>query len=422
MSKAKWYIGLGVTLLLMAGFTNAANTSTISDNLLSNNFYDDWSGTNDHFHGPNVLAGVHNEYREQTITLSDHLETYEIQGITQSQLQTEVWFWNQYNQSVTLTQEIVDSNGIEYSNNVTMSGSCSSWNGCGYEDSPTNTIIINDMADDYDITARFSFSVPSQPNNHYAADVRNPELFVTYETLDIDIETTLDVDEWLDDFEEQYIDDFDSSEFLFEDEFYDDEPFETLFFTDYYEIADDMYVEYESLPELPEEEMEVIEEENFFVEEEMIPEEMPSEDDMPVVEEEITEEVIEELPEEIVDDEPEEISEEPSMQEEPEEIDAGGPEQGDITIGKTVFAQTIEVDKVTLSIMLQEQPIMQDANFYAPINIYPDQITIFDDRQIYGNISYVANDPLTVHNNLIVGNIERQQELIQKLESMQWRN
>ena len=154
----------------------------------------------------------------------------------------------------------------------------------------------------------------------------------------------------------------------------------------------------------------------------MIPEEMPSEDDMPVVEEEITEEVIEELPEEIVDDEPEEISEEPSMQEEPEEIDAGGPEQGDITIGKTVFAQTIEVDKVTLSIMLQEQPIMQDANFYAPINIYPDQITIFDDRQIYGNISYVANDPLTVHNNLIVGNIERQQELIQKLESMQWRN
>ena len=56
------------------------------------------------------------------------------------------------------------------------------------------------------------------------------------------------------------------------------------------------------------------------------------------------------------------------------------------------------------------------------INIYPDQITIFDDRQIYGNISYVANDPVTVHNNLIVGNLERQQELIQKLESMQWRN
>ena len=72
-----------------------------------------------------------------------------------------------------------NSNGMEYTNTITMSGTCTSWNGCGYEDSPTNTIIINDIASDYDITTRFSFSVPSQPNYHYAADVRNPELFVT---------------------------------------------------------------------------------------------------------------------------------------------------------------------------------------------------------------------------------------------------
>ena len=413
MSKKKWYIGLGIILLSMVGFTNAANTSTLSDNLLSNNFYDDWSGTNDHFHGPNVLAGVHNEYREQTITLSDHLETYEIQGITQSQFQGSVWFWNQYNQSVTLTQEIVDSNGIEYSNNVTMSGSCSSWNGCGYQDSPTNTIIINDMADDYDITARFDFSVPSQPNHHYAADVRNPELFVTYETLDIDIETTLDVDEWLDDFEEQYIDDLDSSEFLFEDEFYDDEPFETLFFTDYYEIADDMYVEYEALPELPEEEMEVIEEENFFVEEEMIPEEMPSEDVMPVVEEEITEEVIEEeITEEVVDDVIEETSE-------PEaEVESDIKIEAEPVITK--FASMSVVDEVSINIMIESQPVLLDAAFYEPVILYANQLSLTDNRDIYSGVVYVANDPLSTYLDSVKGNQEQQYILRQQLENMKW--
>jgi hypothetical protein len=401
----------------MVGFTNAANTSTLSDNLLSNNFYNDWTGTNDHFHGPNVLAGVHNEYREQTITLSDHLEAYEIQGVTQSQFQAEVWFWNQYPQSVDLTQEIVDSNGVEYSNTITMSGTCNSWNGCGYEDSPTNTIIINDMADDYDITARFSFSVPSRPNYHYAADVRNPELFVTYEPFTIDIETTLDVEEWLDDFEEEYLDDFDSSEFLFEDEFYDDEPFETLFFTDYYEIADDMYVEYEALPELPEEEMEVIEEENFFVEEEMIPEEMPSEDVMPVVEEEITEEVIEEeiteeITEEVVDDVIEETSE-------PEaEVESDVKIEAEPVITK--FASMAVVDEVSINIMIESQPVLLDAAFYEPVILYANQLSLTDNRDIYSGVVYVANDPLSTYLNSVKGNQEQQYILRQQLENMKW--
>jgi hypothetical protein len=413
MSKCKWYIGLGTILLSMAGFTNVANTSTISDNLLSNNFYDDWSGTNDHFHGPNVLAGVHNEYREQTITLSDHLEAYEIQGVTQSQFQAEVWFWNQYPQSVDLTQEIVDSNGVEYSNTITMSGTCNRWNGCWYEDSPTNTIIINDIADDYDITARFSFSVPSRPTNHYAADVRNPELFVTYEPFTIDIETTLDVEEWLDDFEEEYLDDFSSSEFLFEDEFYDDEPFETLFFTDYYEIADDMYVEYEALPELPEEEMEVIEEENFFVEEEMISEEMPSEDVMPVVEEEITEEVIEEeITEEVVDDVIEETSK-------PEaEVESDVKIEAEPVITK--FASMSVVDEVSINIMIESQPVLLDAAFYEPVILYANQLSLTDNRDIYSGVVYVANDPLSTYLDSVKGNQEQQYILRQQLENMKW--
>ena len=381
----------------MVGYINVANTTT-TDNLLSNNFYDDWTGTNDHFHGPNILAGVHNEYREQTITLSDHLETHEIQGVTQSQFQAEVWFWNNRSQSVTLTQEIVDSNGTEYNNSITMSGSCNGWNGCGYEDSPTNTIIINDIASDYDITTRFSFSVPSQPTGHWAADVRNPELFVTYDPFVLDMTTTQDVEDWLQEFEEEYIDIFEEEEFIFIDEPY---PFVEEFLIyepEVYEIFEEIEYYETEIEELPEE---VIE-------------------DMP--EEIIEEEIIEELPEEIVEEQPEEISEEPSMEEVPEDVDTSEPEQGDITIGKTVFAQAIEVDQVTINAMIQSQPIMQDAEFYAPINIYPNQITIFDDRQIYGNITYVVNDPLTSQINYTRGNLEQQYKLKQKLDEMIWIN
>ena len=381
----------------MVGYTNVANTTT-TDNLLSNNFYDDWTGTNDHFHGPNILAGVHNEYREQTITLSDHLETHEIQGVTQSQFQAEVWFWNNRSQSVTLTQEIVDSNGTEYNNSITMSGSCNGWNGCGYEDSPTNTIIINDIASDYDITTRFSFSVPSQPTGHWAADVRNPELFVTYDPFVLDMTTTQDVEGWLQEFEEEYIDIFEEEEFIFIEEL---DPFVEEFLMyepEVYDFFEEIEYYEPEIEEMPEE----------------IIEEMP--------EEVIEEEIIEDLPEEIVEEQPEEISEEPSMEEVPEGMDTSEPEQGDITIGKTVFAQAIEVDQVTISAMIQSQPIMQDAEFYAPINIYPNQITIFDDRQIYGNITYVVNDPLTSQINFTRGNQEQQYRLKQKLDEMIWIN
>ena len=408
----------------MVGFPNAANTSTLSDNFLCNNFYDDWSGTNDHFHGPNVLAGVHNEYREQTITLSDYLETHQIQGVTQSQFQAEVWFWNQYDQSVTLTQEIVDSNGTEYSNSITMSGTCNGWNGCGYEDSPTNTIIINDIASDYDITARFSFSVPARPNYHYAADVRNPELFVTYDPFTINLDTTVEVEEWLDDFEEQFMEEFETSDFLFVDDFYDDEPFEDLFFTDYYEIADDMFIEYEALPELPEEEMEVIEEENFFVEEEMIPEELPSEDVIAIMEEDLPEDIVEEVIEEEVIEEviEEEIVEEVIETEEAIEAEV----DTEVTIEAkpliTDLASMIDIDQVSIDIMIESQPILLDAAFYEPKILYANQLSLADNRDIYSGVVYVANDPLSTYLNSVKGNQEQQYILRKELESMRWIN
>ena len=394
-------------LILSAVVLASAKTSADSTgNLLSNNFQQDWTGTNDHYHGPTILAGVHNEYRETTTTLSDHMDSIEIQGITASEFTADIWIWNSYPQSVDMTQEITDSNGVEYTNTITISGTCNRWNGCGYEASPSNTIYITDVADDYDIITRFSFSVPSRPNYHYAADVKDPSLVIHFDPYTLDITTTQDVEDWLQEFEEEYIDIFEEQELFLIDE---PDPFVEEFLMyepEVYDFFEEIEYYEPEIEELPEE----------------IIEEMPEEviEDMP--EEIIEEEIIEELPEEIVEEQPEEISEEPSMEEMPEEIDTSEPEQGDITIGKTVFAQAIEVDQVTLSAMIQSQPIMQDAEFYAPINIYPNQITIFDDRQIYGNITYVGNDPLTSQINFTRGNQEQQYKLKQQLDNMIWIN
>lgn len=375
-------------LILFVVILASAKTSAESTgNLLSNDFINDWSGTNDHFHGSNILAGVHNEYREQTITLSDHMDTIDIQGITSSEFSAEVWFWNQNSQSVDLIQEITDSTGKEYSNTITMSGSCGTWNGCSYQDSPTNTIIITDVANDYDITTRFSFSIPSQPNNHYGADVRNPSLILYYEPFKVDVESTSDIDLWVDNFEMQYMEEFDDTEFTFSDTFTE----EFTMPSDYYLFENDMYL-------------------YMTPEEEVV--DTPTED--------ITTDDVEEFIEEFVEEEiTEEISEEMFMEEPKEAIDTDEPQTGQV---KVMLAEVMTDDQVKISVMLKDQPLMQDVAFYEPINIYADQITIFDNRQIYGNITYVANDPLTTYYNFKEGNQEQQQRLKTKLESMTWRN
>lgn len=370
-------------VILASAKTSAESTS----NLLSNDFINDWTGTNDHFHGSNVLAGVHNEYREQTITLSDHMDTINIEGITSSEFSAEVWFWNQYSQSVDLIQEITDSTGKEYSNTITMSGSCSTWNGCSYQDSPTNTIIITDVANDYDITTRLSFSVPSQPNSHYGADLRDPSLILYYEPFKVDVESTSDIDLWIDNFETQYLNEFDDTEFTFSDTFTE----EFTMPNDYYLFENDMYL-------------------YMTPEEEVV--DTPTED--------ITTDDVEEFIEEFVEEEiTEEISEEMFMEEPKEDIDTDEPQTGEV---KVMLADVMTDDQVKISVMLKDQPLIQDVAFYEPINIYADQITIFDNRQIYGNIRYVANDPLTTYFNLQEGNQEQQQKLKTKLESMTWRN
>lgn len=376
-------------LILFVVILASAKTSAESTgNLLSNDFTDGtWSTNIQSYHGSNTIAGVDGQYVESTITLSDHINSIDIEGVYQSDLTADIWFWNNESQSVTLSQTITDSNGKEYSNNTVVSGSCATWNGCNYATAPANSIYITDVASDYDIVSKFSFSIPSQPNYHYGADLRNPSLILYYEPFKVDVESTADIDLWVDNFEMQYMEEFDDTEFTFSDTFTE----EFTMPSDYYLLENDMYLYMtpeEEVVDTPTEDIATDDVEEFIEE---------------FVEEEITEEISEEMP----------------MEEPKEDINTDEPQTGEV---KVMLAEVMTDDQVKISVMLKDQPLMQDVAFYEPINIYADQITIFDNRQIYGNITYVANDPLTTYYNFKEGNQEQQQRLKTKLESMTWRN
>ena len=369
---------------LASAKTNAESTS----NLLSSDFTDgSWTTNVESYHGFNTIAGVHNQEVSSTITLSDHMNSMDIENVYQSDLTADVWFWNNESQSVTISQAITDSNGKEYSNNTVVSGSCATWNGCDYGTSPTNSIYITDVASDYDIVSKFSFSIPSQPNYHYGADLRNPSLILYYEPFKVDVESTSDIDLWVDNFEMQYMEEFDDTEFTFSDTFTE----EFTMPSDYYLFENDMYLYMtpeEEVVDTPTEDIATDDVEEFIEE---------------FIEEEITEEISEEMP----------------MEEPKEDINTDEPQTGQV---KVMLAEVMTDDQVKISVMLKDQPLMTDVAFYEPINIYVDQITIFDNRQIYGNITYVANDPLTTYFTLQEGNQEQQTKLKTKLESMTWRN
>ena len=171
-----------IKLLVSLSLVNNVYADT-TNNLVSQDFTTGWSGTNiSTTHGSNVIAGVDGEYVvSDSVSLNDT-------GINKESLNegfsvtgsADIWFWNNYSQSVTQTIKTIDDNGETITQNRTVSGTCATWNGCGYG-SMTDTLIINsNTQQDYDVSLRYSFSVPSQPNGHYGADLKNPSLTVDY--------------------------------------------------------------------------------------------------------------------------------------------------------------------------------------------------------------------------------------------------
>ncbi len=171
-----------IKLLISLSLINNVYADT-TNNLVSQDFTTGWSGTNlSSTHGSNTIAGVDGNY-----VLSDSVSLNDA-GVNKESLNegfsvtgsADIWFWNNETQSVTQTIKTVDDNGQTITQNRTVSGTCATWNGCDYG-SMTDTLIINsNTQQDYDVSLRYSFSVPNQPSGHYGADLKNPSLTVDY--------------------------------------------------------------------------------------------------------------------------------------------------------------------------------------------------------------------------------------------------
>ena len=175
-------------LILLFPLTLFAETT---GNLLPQQFFNNNQGhggwnCNDpsHNHGNSIVAAVHGDFIENTITLGDTLNQSQINGGWTSTLGADMWGWNQYEQQIKISQTITGADGTVTTQirDVVIPG-CSGYNCSSYEtytDSYTQGL---NSQNDYTIKARFDFTESSQSTSHRAVDLKNPILTIEYSLL-----------------------------------------------------------------------------------------------------------------------------------------------------------------------------------------------------------------------------------------------
>ena len=171
--------------------TTSSLMAETTGNLLPQQFFNNnqehngWNCTDpSHNHGNSIVAAVHGDFIENTISLGDTLNQSQINGGWTSTLGADMWGWNQYDQEIRMTQTITGADGTVTTQirDVEIPG-CSGWN-CGgyatYTDSYTQG--INNQTN-YTIKARFDFSEASQSPFHRAIDLKNPTLVIEHSLL-----------------------------------------------------------------------------------------------------------------------------------------------------------------------------------------------------------------------------------------------
>jgi hypothetical protein len=285
---------------------------------------------------------------------------------------------------------------------------------------------------DYDIISNFSFSVPGYSGTHMGADLKNPSLTLSF-TLPDFVENFEAVNEWEEiKFKEEYIwaDEIFEQFYMEEEEIFftspsmNFEPFEPPeeYIMEYEDEAIkemDMEFEYEVFnyeSEPPLEQTPMMYEEMFtedMFEDTPPPKEMEPEEEMAVAEEEL------DKPEEMVEEEeaPVEIvkTEEPTQEIKEAKVEVN------VAVIRTKIDMLKFEDALKVSLMLQEQPMLVDTVFYPVVNLYPNQLSIADNRVIYSNVQF-AKDPLILYENKLRDVKERQYKNRIQLESMIWKN
>ena len=169
-------------LLFLFLSSTAHSQTTTTTNLTPKVFttINGWSGSNlSSTHGNETIAGVSGQYIQNTISLTNvGLSKAQInEGFTSTQ-GVDVWFWSDNpNQNVTMTQIITDASGVGTTQNRIIPYTST------YFNTYTNVAVVDkNIQDNYSITSKFSFYESTNSPFHYAADLMNPTLSITYVT------------------------------------------------------------------------------------------------------------------------------------------------------------------------------------------------------------------------------------------------
>jgi len=446
-----------------------------TSNLVNQTFTSEnnWEGQLDENHGTAIIAGVDGGYIQNTnaLSLSQDLGLNEAQiqnGFSSTQ-SAQVWFWNSNDQNVVMKQIITDTAGNTTTQTKTVTGYCTTFNGCGWQ-STGNNIYVSGLNNntDYTINNRFEFNSTvagnaSYSGDHNAADLKQPSLTVTYDNQPVAIATqnkiVEDAQEIIEDlpkFKMPIFNEAVAKEFKIEQPIIEVkekikiEPLPVFIVEEPILAIEDKKLP-KTMPKLVEE-TPLIEEKSETIAVAMLEEateevkveakkerkEVKKETPVQILEETSTEPKEKLIKEELIE---EELIEEELIEDEVIEEDTKIAEVEDKTdnsakvLAKTInkidvkikdITKNLEVKNIVLLAAIQNDSVSLDSynqtTFYIPTDIYTNQVFI-DDRQIYNQVNlstYIDNDPI-IKQERILNDIYYQQQRL-KIEIRELKN
>ena len=152
----------------------------------NNQEHNEWTCTDPtHNHGNNIGAMVNGDHlMHPGVSLANdvNMTQAEIQNGWTSTLGADIWHWNTSTSTTTMTQTITDSAGnVTTQTRDVVLTSCGRIN-CGSYSTYTDSHVQGaNTATDFQIAVRFDFAESTNRTSHWAVDIKNPTLNITYE-------------------------------------------------------------------------------------------------------------------------------------------------------------------------------------------------------------------------------------------------
>ena len=178
-------------LLLLLPYRGVADMVS-SGNVIPQQFFNnnqehnEWTCTDPtHNHGNNIGAMVNGDHlMHPGVSLANdvNMTQAEIQNGWTSTLGADIWHWNTSTSTTTMTQTITDSAGnVTTQTRDVVLTSCGGTN-CGSYSTYTDSHVQGaNTATDFQIAVRFDFAESTNRTSHWAVDIKNPTLNITYE-------------------------------------------------------------------------------------------------------------------------------------------------------------------------------------------------------------------------------------------------